>query len=85
MIRSMTPDERARPKKINGQRRRRIADGSGRTVQEVNVLLKQWSEANKMMGKMRQMAGTAANSKQARRQMRSMMRDIGGPAAGRRR
>ncbi len=85
MIRSMTPDERARPKKINGQRRRRIADGSGRTVQEVNVLLKQWSEANKMMGKMRQMAGTAANSKQARRQMRSMMRNISGPAAGRRR
>jgi signal recognition particle subunit SRP54 len=85
MIRSMTPDERARPKKINGQRRRRIADGSGRTVQEVNVLLKQWSEANKMMGKMRQMAGTAANSKQARRQMRSMMRNISGPAAGRHR
>ncbi len=85
MIRSMTPDERARPKKINGQRRCRIADGSGRTVQEVNVLLKQWSEANKMMGKMRQMAGTAANSKQARRQMRSMMRNISGPAAGRRR
>ncbi len=85
MIRSMTPDERARPKKINGQRRRRIADGSGRTVQEVNVLLKQWSEANKMMSKMRQMAGTAANSKQARRQMRSMMRNISGPAAGRRR
>ena len=85
MIRSMTPDERARPKKINGQRRRRLADGSGRTVQEGNSLRKPWSAATKMMGKMRQMAGTAANSKQARRQMRSMMRNISGPAAGRRR
>jgi signal recognition particle subunit SRP54 len=84
MIRSMTPEERARPKKINGQRRRRIADGSGHTVQEVNILLKQWGEANKMMGKMRQMTGGAANSKQSRRQMRQMMRNMGGSVGPRR-
>ncbi|MFC2706497.1 MAG: signal recognition particle protein, partial [Olsenella profusa] len=40
IIRSMTAEERLRPKLINGQRRRRIAAGSGRTVQEVNLLLK---------------------------------------------
>ncbi|MCH4054045.1 MAG: signal recognition particle protein [Atopobiaceae bacterium] len=74
IIRSMTPEERARPKLINGQRRRRIAAGSGRSVQEVNQLLKQWGEMNKMMGKMRQMMGSG---KQGRRQMRQMMRQMG--------
>jgi signal recognition particle subunit SRP54 len=74
MIRSMTPEERARPKLINGQRRRRIAAGSGRSVQEVNQLLKQWSEMNKMMGKMRQMMGSG---KKGRHQMRQMMRQMG--------
>ena len=70
----MTPEERARPKLINGQRRRRIAAGSGRSVQEVNQLLKQWGEMNKMMGKMRQMMGSG---KQGRRQMRQIMRQMG--------
>lgn len=41
IILSMTPDERARPEVINGSRRRRIAGGSGVTVQEVNELIKQ--------------------------------------------
>lgn len=81
MIRSMTPEERARPKKINGQRRKRIAAGSGRTVQEVNQLLKQWNEMNKMMGKMKAMAGAAGgrgkSSRNARRQMQNMMRNMG--------
>ena len=77
MIRSMTKDERQRPKTINGQRRKRIARGSGRSVQEVNQLLKQWSEMNKMMGKMRSMANGGGNSKKARRQMTSMMRNMG--------
>ncbi len=75
IIRSMTAEERLRPKLINGQRRRRIAAGSGRTVQEVNLLLKQWGEMNKMMGKMRQMMGSP--SKQSMRQMRTMMRNLG--------
>ena len=81
MIHSMTPLERAQPKKINGQRRKRIAAGSGRTVQEVNQLLKQWNEMNKMMGKMKSMAnemsGNSKNSRKARRQMQSMMRNMG--------
>ena len=77
IIHSMTKSERARPKTINGQRRRRIAAGSGRSVQEVNQLIKQWEEMNKMMGKMRGMMGSAGNSKKAKRQMSSMMRNLG--------
>lgn len=46
---SMTQDERHRPEIINGSRRRRIANGSGTSLQEVNQLLKQWKEAKKMM------------------------------------
>jgi signal recognition particle subunit SRP54 len=49
MIQSMTPEERMRPGIINGSRRRRIALGSGTTVQEVNRLLKQFEEMQKMM------------------------------------
>ena len=51
MINSMTPQERNNPQLINGQRRRRIAAGSGRSVQEVNQLLKQFTEMQKMMKK----------------------------------
>lgn len=75
MIHSMTKEERARPKIINGQRRKRIAAGSGRSVQEVNQLIKQWGEMNKMMGKMRQ--ATKGGSKKQRRQMEAMMRNMG--------
>ncbi len=75
VITSMTKEERARPKIINGQRRKRIAAGSGRSVQEVNQLIKQWGEMNKMMGKMR--AATQGGSKKQRRQMQSMMRNMG--------
>ncbi|HAL56079.1 MAG TPA: signal recognition particle protein [Bacteroidetes bacterium] len=49
MIQSMTREERMRPSIINGSRRRRIAIGSGTTVQEVNRLLKQFEEMQKMM------------------------------------
>ncbi len=49
MIQSMTPEERTRPSIINGSRRRRIALGSGTTVQEVNRLLKQFEEMQKMI------------------------------------
>ena len=79
MIRSMTKEERAKPKMINGQRRRRIAEGSGRSVQEVNQLIKKWSEMNKMMGKMRTMTQgmTGKKGKKNRRAMQSMMRDMG--------
>jgi signal recognition particle subunit SRP54 len=49
IIDSMTPKERANHMMINGSRRRRIAKGSGTTVQEVNSLLKQYAQARKMM------------------------------------
>jgi len=49
IIRSMTPGERANHAIINGSRRLRIAKGSGTTVQEVNQLLKRFSDAQKMM------------------------------------
>jgi len=49
VIRSMTPAERRNPKIINGSRKRRIATGSGTRPQDVNAVLKQFSEAQKMM------------------------------------
>jgi signal recognition particle subunit SRP54 len=49
IIRSMTPYERENPKIINGSRRKRIALGSGTTIQEVNRLIKQFAETSKMM------------------------------------
>jgi signal recognition particle subunit SRP54 len=49
IIQSMTAEERLRPSMINGNRRRRIALGSGTTVQDVNRLLKQFDEMQKMM------------------------------------
>ena len=49
IIRSMTPAERHNPKIINGSRKRRIASGSGTRPQDVNAVLKQFTEAQKMM------------------------------------
>ena len=49
IINSMTPDERSNPAILNGSRRKRIADGSGTTVPEVNRLVKQFDETRKMM------------------------------------
>ena len=49
IIRSMTPDERRNPRLMNGSRKRRIAQGSGTSPQEVNALLKQFNETQKMM------------------------------------
>jgi signal recognition particle subunit SRP54 len=49
IIDSMTPEERADPKLLNGSRRARIARGSGRPVSEVNQLVKQFLEMRKMM------------------------------------
>jgi signal recognition particle subunit SRP54 len=57
IIRSMTPEERRRPKVIDGSRKRRIAAGSGSSAQEVNGLLKQFNEAQKMMKSMAQGRG----------------------------
>ncbi len=49
IINSMTPRERSQHNILNGSRRKRIARGSGRPVQEINRLLKQYLEARKMM------------------------------------
>jgi signal recognition particle subunit SRP54 len=51
IIKSMTPEERISPDIINGSRRKRIASGSGRSVQEVNQLLKQFHQMQQMMKK----------------------------------
>jgi signal recognition particle subunit SRP54 len=52
IIQSMTPDERRNPKIIGGSRKRRIASGSGTRPQDVNRVLKQFTEAQKMMKKL---------------------------------
>ncbi|AKP49836.1 Signal recognition particle protein [Cyclobacterium amurskyense] len=57
IIRSMTPQERGNPSLIDGSRRKRIANGSGRTIQEVNNLMKQFSDMRKMMKQMNKMGG----------------------------
>ena len=60
----MTPEERAKPSIINPKRKRRIAAGSGRTVEEVNKLLRQYEMMQKMM-------------KQAKRNPKGFMRRMG--------
>ncbi len=55
IINSMTPAERKNPQLINGSRRTRIAAGSGRSVQEINQLLKQFAQMQKMMKHMGKM------------------------------
>ena len=52
IIQSMTAQERCQPKIINGSRRKRIAEGSGRSVQEVNQLIKEFFQIQKMMKQM---------------------------------
>lgn len=67
IIHSMTPFERENPRTINGSRRRRIADGSGTSVQEVNRLIKQFEDTRKMMRMM-----TSGGGKKAMRSMKNM-------------
>ncbi len=59
IVLSMTPEERRRPAMINGSRRARIARGAGRSVSEVNQLLHQFRDMQKMMKKMGQGGGMA--------------------------
>ncbi len=60
IIRSMTPAEREHPDLIDGNRRKRLAAGSGRTIVEVNNLMKQFSDMRKMMKQMNKMGGAKA-------------------------
>jgi len=55
IVLSMTPEERRRPELLNGSRRARIARGSGRPVQEINRLMDQFKQMQKMMKQMRNM------------------------------
>ncbi|MED9995562.1 MAG: signal recognition particle protein, partial [Paludibacteraceae bacterium] len=49
IIQSMTPKERSNPQILNPSRKQRIANGSGRSIQEVNRLIKQFDDMRKMM------------------------------------
>ena len=62
IIQSMTPGERGNPKLINGSRKKRLAKGSGSTIQDVNRLMKQFADMSKMM-KMMQGGGMSKLSK----------------------
>ena len=75
IINSMTPDERRRQHIINGSRRKRIARGSGTSVEEVNRLLKQFVQMQKMLKQLGGMAGLAGGGKKARRQAMQMLRN----------
>lgn len=66
IIKSMTKEERSRPRIIDGGRRKRIAKGSGRTVREVNDLIKQFDGMKKVMKKMNR-SGAGGGGKMARR------------------
>ena len=78
MINSMTPAERQRPDIIKGSRKRRIAAGSGTQIQDVNKLLKQFTQMQKMMKKM---SGKGGMQKMMR-SMKGMMPPGGGGMGG---
>ena len=71
IIQSMTPAERDNPDIINGSRRKRIALGSGTTIQEVNRLIKQFEDTRKVM---RSISQAGKNPVKQMRNMRQMMR-----------
>ena len=85
IIRSMTPEERRQPDIINGSRRTRIAKGSGTQVSDVNKLIKQFTEMQKMMKRMGGLAqpkGKQGKGKQKvnkRQAMRELSDMFGGP------
>ncbi|MBU5462188.1 signal recognition particle protein [Lachnoclostridium sp. MSJ-17] len=76
LIYSMTPEERAKPSIINPSRKRRIAAGSGRSVEEVNKLLKQLEQMQKMI---KQMKGGKGSKK---RRKNKMLPGLGGMPMG---
>jgi signal recognition particle subunit SRP54 len=74
IIDSMTPEERRKQHIINGSRRKRIARGSGTSVEEVNRLLKQFVQMQKMLKSLGGMAGLGGGGKKARRRAMDMLR-----------
>lgn len=79
IIRSMTPQERRQPEIINGSRRTRIANGSGTQVSDVNKLIKQFTEMQKMMKRMGGMMQPKGKQGKGRAKVnkRQAMREIG--------
>lgn len=77
IILSMTPAERRKPDLINGSRKRRIANGSGTQIQDVNRVLKQHGQMEKMMKKLSSPSGMM----KMMRGMQGMMGGKGGPGA----
>jgi signal recognition particle subunit SRP54 len=75
IISSMTPGERRNHAVINGSRRKRIAKGSGTSVEEVNKLLKQFIQMRKML---KTLGGMAGGGKAKRRGAMQMLRGFGG-------
>jgi len=75
MIQSMTPKERAEPSLLNGSRKKRIAKGSGTSIQDVNKLIKQFGETKKMMHLM----SNKKNMMNMMRQMKGMRGGMGMP------
>jgi signal recognition particle subunit SRP54 len=74
IINSMTPKERRNHQLINGQRRKRIAKGSGTTVEEVNRLLKQFIQMKKMLKAMGGMAGLGKGKRPNLSALKGLMR-----------
>jgi signal recognition particle subunit SRP54 len=74
IINSMTPEERRRHDIINGSRRRRIAKGSGTSVEEVNRLLKQFAQMQRVLKSLGGLAGASGGGKAARRRAMAMRR-----------
>jgi len=71
----MTPEERRKQHIINGSRRKRIAKGSGTSVEEVNRLLKQFVQMQKMMKTLGGIAGMGGGGKNARRKAFELLRN----------
>ncbi|PCH94621.1 MAG: hypothetical protein COB85_05435 [Bacteroidetes bacterium] len=68
IVNSMTPEEKEYPHIINGNRRKRIAGGSGTSVEDVNKLLKQFNDMSKMMKMMQ-----GGNARSSMQKMKNMM------------
>ncbi|MGE0704075.1 MAG: signal recognition particle protein, partial [Vicinamibacterales bacterium] len=77
IVNSMTPDERRKQHIINGSRRKRIARGSGTSVEEVNRLLKQFVQMQKMLKSLGGMAGMAGGGTKAQRRALQLLRNRG--------
>jgi len=75
IINSMTVEERRKQHIINGSRRKRIARGSGTSVEDVNRLLKQFVQMQKMLKQLGGMTGLTGGGKKARRQAMQMLRN----------